>query len=169
MSDKLGAIGCDDRSVNLFNSYLSNRSQFIDIKGTLSDWGEVTCGVPQGSIFILGPLLFLIYVNDMESAVDCDLLLYADDSALLIRGKNIIDIDQKLSEELAKLNVWLIDNKLSLHLGKTESLLFASTRKLKQQKFLRISCDGIKVGVSGQYPPGQYPPRTKTPPGQNPP
>ena len=137
MSDKLGAIGCDDGSVNWFNSYLSNRSQFIDIKGTLSDRGEVTCGVPQGSI--LGPLLFLIYVNNMESAVDCDLLLYADDSALLIRRKNIIDIEQKLSEELAKLNVWLIENKLSLHQGKTESLLFASTRKLKQQKFLRIS------------------------------
>ena len=64
-----------------------NRSQFIDIKGTLSDRGEVTCGVPQGSI--LGPLLFSIYVNDMESAVDCDLLLYADDSALFDqRGKH---------------------------------------------------------------------------------
>ena len=144
MSDKLGAIGCDDGSVNWFNSYLSNRSQFIDIKGTLSDRGEVTCGIPQGSI--LGPLLFLIYVNDMESAVDCDLLLYADNSALLIRGKNIIDIEQNLSEELAKSNVWLIDNKHSLHLGKTESLLFASTRKLKQQKILKFSCNGIKVG-----------------------
>ena len=144
MSDKLGAVGCDDGSVNWFNSYLSNISQFIDIKGTLSDRGEVTCGVPQGSI--LGPLLFLIYVNDMESAVDCDLLLYADNSALLIRGKNIIDIERKLSKELAKLNVWLIDNKLSLHLGETESLLFGSTRKLKQHKFLRISCNGIKVG-----------------------
>ena len=130
--------------MNWFNSYLSNRSQFIDIKGTLSDRGEVTCGVPQGSI--LGPLLFLIYVNDMESAVDCDLLLYADDSAILIRGEDIIDIEQKLSKELAKLNVWLIDNKLSLHLGKTESILFASNRKLKQHKFLRISCNGIKVG-----------------------
>ena len=82
----------------------------------------------------------------MESAVDCDRFLYADDLALLIRGKNIIDIEQKLSEELAKLNVWLINNTLSLHLGKTESLLFASTRKLKQHKFLRISCNGIKVG-----------------------
>ena len=73
-------------------------------------------------------------------------MLYADDSALLIRGKSIIDIEQKLSEELTKLDVWLIDNKLSLHLGKTESLLFASNRKLKQQKFLRIPCNGIKVG-----------------------
>ena len=144
MSDKLGAIGCDDGSVNWFKSYLSKRFQFIDIKGTLSDRGEVTCGVPQGSI--LGPLLFLIYVNDMESVVDCDLLLYADDSALVIRGKNIIDIEQKLSEELVKLNVWLMDSKPSLHLGKTESLLFASNRKLKQQKSLRVSCNGIKVG-----------------------
>ena len=58
-------------------------------------------------------------MNDIESAVDCDLLLYADDSVLFIRGKNIIDIEKKLSEELAKLNVWLIDNKLSLHLRKT--------------------------------------------------
>ena len=82
----------------------------------------------------------------MESAVDCDLLLYADDSARLIRGKTIIDIEQKLSEELAKLDVWLIDNKLSLHMGKTESLLFASNRLLKQQKFQKISCIGIKVG-----------------------
>ena len=74
------------------------------IKGTLSDQGQVTCGVPQGSI--VGPLLFLIYVNDMESAVDCDLLLYADDLALLIQGINIIDIEQKLSKKLAKSNVW---------------------------------------------------------------
>ena len=52
----------------------------------------------------------------MESAVDCDLLLYADDSALLIRGKNIIDIEQKLSEELTKLNVWLIDKCYVIHI-----------------------------------------------------
>ena len=93
-----------------------------------------------------GPLLFLIYVNDIESAVDCDLVLYADDSVLFIRGKTIIGIEQKLSEKLAKLNVWLIDNKLLLHLRKTESFLFASNRELKQQKFLRISCNGITVG-----------------------
>ena len=82
----------------------------------------------------------------MESAVDCDLLLYGDDSALLIRGKNITDIEQKLSEKLTKLNVWLIDNELSLHLGKTESILFAANRKLEQHELRRISCNGIKVG-----------------------
>ena len=77
----------------------------------------------------------------MESAVDCDLLLYADD---FDQRENIIDIEQKLSEELSKLNVWVIDNKFSLHLGKT--ILFASNRKFKLHKSLRISCNGIKVG-----------------------
>ena len=75
-------------------------------------------------------------MNDIEAAVDGDRLLYAYDSALLIRRKNIIDIEEKLCEELTKLNVWLIDNKLSLHLGKTEYILFASNRKLKHQVFL---------------------------------
>ena len=55
MSYKLGAVGCDDRSVKWCNFYLSNRSQFIDIMGTLSDRGEITCGLPHGSI--LGPVL----------------------------------------------------------------------------------------------------------------
>ena len=82
----------------------------------------------------------------MESAVDCDLLLYADVSPILIRGKNIIDIEQKLNGELTKLNGWFIDNTLSLLLGKTVSILFASNMMLKQQKSLRISCNGIKVG-----------------------
>ena len=159
VSDKLGAIGCDDGSVRCSNSYLSNIYQFKDMKGTLSDREEVTCGVPQGSI--LRPLLFLIYVNDMESAVDCDLLLYAVDSAPSISEKIIIDIEQKLSEELTKLYAWLIDNKLSLHLGKIESILIAPNRKLKQQKFLKISCNGIKVGGREvvSYPGGSTRPR----------
>ena len=66
--------------------------QFVDIKGTLSDQGEVTCGIPQGSI--LGLLSFLIYVNSMESVVNCDLLLYVDDSALLIRGNTSLILNK---------------------------------------------------------------------------
>ena len=98
MSDKLGAIGCDDGSVKWFIFYLSNRSQSIDIKGTLSDREEVTCGISQGSILL--PLLFLIYVNDMESAVACDLLLYADDLALLIRGKTSLILNKSSARNL---------------------------------------------------------------------
>ena len=70
---------------------------------------------------ILGPLLFLCYVNDMPISVQCKLLLYADDSALLVSDKNPLGIGISLSKELESCRQWLIDNKLSLHLGKTES------------------------------------------------
>ena len=140
---KLEAIGLTNSSVTWFDSYLTNRKQVVDNNGTFSDPRTVPCGVPQGSI--LGPLLFLIYVNDMESAVSCRLILYADDSALVISGKDISAIQNKLGEELKSLREWLIDNKLSLHLGKTESILFGSRRKLKTSAQLNVQCDGINV------------------------
>ena len=74
-----------------------------------------------------------------------DLMLYADDSALLISGNNIIDIENKLSEEMCNLSKWLESNKLSLHLGKTESLLFASKKKLKNVNKLKIVCNGKEI------------------------
>ena len=80
----------------------------------------VPCGVPQGSI--LGPLLFLICVNDMETAVSCQIILYADDSALLVSGRDVGLIEERLVNELSSLNVWLVDNSFSIHLGKTECM-----------------------------------------------
>ena len=84
---KLSALGLIQTSVNWFKSFLTQRSQLVEVDGTRSETRNVTCGVPQGSI--LGPLLFLIYVNEMENAVNCKLLLYADDSCLLVSGKNV--------------------------------------------------------------------------------
>ena len=91
--NKLQALGFDTCSREWFRSYLTNRKQLVDIGGTLSPFRHVTCGVPQGSI--LGPLLFLVYVNDMCSAVNCKLLLYADDSALIVPGKYVKEIELK--------------------------------------------------------------------------
>ena len=71
------------------------------------------CGVPQGSIF--GPLLFIIYVNDMSGAVENKLLLYADDSAILVADKNISTVETLLQRKLEVVSDWLINNKLSLH------------------------------------------------------
>ena len=119
---KMKAMGCSNSAVKWFRSYLSDRKQLTDLSGTRSELDSITCGVPQGSI--LSPLLFLMYVNDMEIAVQCKLLLYADDSALLIPGRNLKDIEKQLSRELSCITEWLVDNKLSLHLGKTESILF---------------------------------------------
>ena len=83
--NKLKRLGADDLTVQWFRSYLTGRTQVTDIGGTLSEPKGVTCGVPQGSI--LGPLLFLLYVNDMASAIRCKLFLYADDSALIAERK----------------------------------------------------------------------------------
>ena len=126
-----------------FSSYLSDRKQFVDVQGTFSSEESVSCGVPQGSI--LGPLLFTLYVNDMSSAVNCDLCLYADDSMLLVSGKNVNEIEKTLESEMNEISKWLQENKLSLHLGKTESILFGSVRKLKKVSKMKITCNNIDI------------------------
>ncbi len=73
----------------------------------------VTCGAPQGSI--LGPLLFLIYVNDIRSAVDCELFLYADDTALLVSSKCVFELGKLLSQLMSKSSTRLMESGHSLH------------------------------------------------------
>ena len=78
----------------------------------------------------------------MASGVDCKLLLYADDSALLVSGKDPDCIANKLSKELESCRQWLVDDKLSLHLGKTECILFGSKRKLRKVNSFKVTCGG---------------------------
>merc|ERR1712236_54764 len=103
----------------------------------------VSCGVPQGSI--LGPLLFLCYVNDMSISVRCKLLLYADDSALIVSGSDPQTIADILSEELESCHKWLTDNKLSLHLGKTEAIIFGTKRKLGRVNEFKVNCNNVEI------------------------
>ena len=100
----------------------------------------VPCGVPQGSI--LRPLvhILIIYVSDMEAAVSCRLILYADDSALLVSGTSVSVIEETLGHELTFLSEWLVDNELSIHLGKTESIFFGSNKKIRKQSTMKIIC-----------------------------
>ena len=140
LSEKLKSIGVS--STAWFDSYLHNRRQCVDINGSRSEFLPVTCGVPQGSI--LGPLLFLVYINDMNISLSCRLSLYADDSALLFAHRDAQVIADRLSVELSSCKKWLVDNRLSLHVGKTESLLFGSKRRLKGVDF-RVFCDGTPV------------------------
>ena len=112
-------------------SYLSDRQQLVDVSGTLSSHAIISCRVPKGSI--LGPLLFLIYVNDMSDIVSNKLLLFADDSAILVADKCLSNIETVLQNELEIVSEWLVDNKLSLHLGKMGFILFGSGPMLKSQ------------------------------------
>ena len=100
---KLYAIGFSKHTVNWFQFYLSNISFLVNLGN------NVSCGVPQGSI--LGPLLFLIYVNDMSQAVKCDLFLYADDTCLVCQHKSINKIENQLNEDFCNICViglWII-------------------------------------------------------------
>ena len=106
-------------SICWFRSYFTGKVQVTEVDGTMCVAKGITCGVPQGSI--LGPPLFLLYINYMSAAVKCKLLLYVDDSGLLASGRYIVGIEEPrtLSSELESMNDWLINNKLSLRLGKT--------------------------------------------------
>ena len=138
---KLSAMGVT--SLDWFRSYLFDREQCTQVGGNNSSFLQVTCGVPQGSI--LGPTLFLCYVNDMASCLNCHLSLYADDSALVFSGRNASEIANFLSQELSFCKKWLIDNRLSLHVGKTESILFGSSRRIRAAGDFNVTCDGEMV------------------------
>ena len=85
-------------TISWYKYYLTNRKFLVNVAYNLSSSGDLTCGVPQGSIF--GPLIFLPYVNDMSNSVDCDLLLYADDSCLVLTGPALKTIEANLNKNL---------------------------------------------------------------------
>jgi hypothetical protein len=126
LCEKLEAMGV---SSGWFQSYLCNRKQLVCIDGIKSSLQTITCGVPQGSL--LGPLLYLCYSNDMELSVQNKLLLYADDSVIIAYDRDPKAVANMLGSDLKSCNQWLIDNKLSLHVGKTECILFGTKAKLK--------------------------------------
>ena len=149
LCEKLKAMGV--MSTDWFSSYLTHRKQVVSINNECSDFMSITCRVPQGSI--LGPVL--CYVNDMQISIDseCQLLLYADDSVILFSHNNPEIISQKLGLQLESCSKWLVDNNLSLHLGKTERMLFGPQRKLHQYQDFSINCNGtnIKADQSVKY------------------
>ena len=142
---KLDSVGFNVKTVKWFQSYLTGRKQYVEIDGKGSSFADVTCGVPQGSI--LGPMLFLMYVNDMERCIskDSQLLLYADDSVIVHSSKNVEEINSVLSREMESVHKWLVENRLSLHLGKTESIVFGTKRKLNKVNNLDVKCKGNTI------------------------
>ena len=142
---KLECIGFSNSAILWYRSYLENRTFQVNIENDYSNLGKLNCGVPQGSI--LGPLIFLIYVNDMPQSVDCDLFLYADDTCVGFTDNNIKTIENNLNRNFNSLCDWFVENKLSIHFGedKTKSIVFGSKRRLKNIDKLDIRRGNIKI------------------------
>ncbi len=118
-----GVRGC---ALDWFNSYLSNRKQYVSINGHNSDLLTVDCGVPQGSV--LGPLLFLIYINDLPIvSKKLKFYLFADDTNIYCEDKYLPNLIKTVNKELKLVMKWLNANKLSLNIEKTNYILFHSS------------------------------------------
>jgi hypothetical protein len=126
--NKLQHYGVINRENEWFKDYLSDRKQISIINNVLSQSLTINTGVPQGSI--LGPLLFVIYVNDLLSSISTSSVnMYADDTAFYYGGCDASHICDVLQNDLEQVHDWLNSNKLSLHIGKTNSILICSSRK----------------------------------------
>ena len=114
---KLSTYGIQDIALEWFRDYLTNRSQCVTYNFKKSAKENITCGVHQGSI--LGPLLFLVYINDLAMVSDAFLsALFEDDTNLFISGHDIETLCNKINEDLEKIQEWLCANKLSLNVMK---------------------------------------------------
>ena len=120
---KLEYYGIRGVAKKWFISYLSNRRQIVTVNGVQSEENSITCGVPQGSV--LGPLLFLIYVNDFDSCSDLfDFHMFADDANLSYESNNIAFLVTTVNNDLGKAYTWLWANKLLLNLDKSNFVIF---------------------------------------------
>ena len=111
-----------------FETYLSERKQYVFCNGYKSDVASISCGVPQGSV--LGPLLFLLYINDLPN-ISCKLkfFLFADDTNIYYESTDLKELEKTVNQELKLLSQWLNVNRLALNVKKTNFVIFRSNRK----------------------------------------
>ena len=127
--NKLRGMGLSGTELLWFENYLTNRQQYVFLNGASSSFLSTRVGVPQGSI--LGPLLFLIYINDLPGASNLLTLLFADDTTLLFSHSDIVQLVTIVNEEFRKVVKFFRKHELSLHPLKTKFMLFSNSQPVK--------------------------------------
>ena len=138
-------MGFSNDVTKWFECYLSKRMFSVNVENSFSDKALINFRVPQR--YILGPLLFLLYVNDIVQAVNCDLLLQADDTGLIFQHEDINILEYQLNKNFSYICDWFVDKKLSIHFGedKTKSILFAPSNKCKKLCKRNTSYGSLKI------------------------
>ena len=137
MLKKLNIYGVRDSANLWFKNYLNEREQFVSINGIESGKQKMSCGVPQGSV--LGPLLFLVFINDLPNATDFLTLLFADDTTFQVSDTDPDKLFEIANSELQKASVWFTANKLTLNVKKTKFMLFS-------EKECKIGNNKLQIG-----------------------
>ena len=129
--DKMKFYGISGIEHDWFRSYLNNRKQFCKVNGVSSDIKDIDIGVPQGSC--LGPLLFLLYINDLPFALEkAETNMYADDTMISYSSKTLDELHMVLNAELVVIEKWLQGNKLSLNVDKTQAMIVGSMQNVNE-------------------------------------
>ena len=133
---KLSAYGFDDVSLKWFQSYLSHRQQRVVLDRVYSDWATVVRGVPQGSV--LGPLLFIVYMNDLATVIKSHLHLFADDIALYASSADPVLVQHTLNSDLAALFKWVTSNGFMVNISKCQSMFMARRHRCHQLSSIQL-------------------------------
>ena len=151
---KLKHYGIANTEIQWFTNYLTNRFQYVTHNNIKSSLKEITTGVPQGSI--LGPLLFIIYINDLPSVTDLNIIQYADDTCLLIPFKHTLNQNKlqsasnQINNKLNTIHKWLAANKLSLNINKTKCTIFHYKQKMLDT-FPNIQINNLPLNFVHHY------------------
>ena len=152
---KLEMYGIIGTELDLFSSYLNGRKQFVKLNNETSESCEITCGVPQGSV--LGPILFLLFINDISNfAVEgCLLNMYADDVIIYTSAMSTHELECKLQSSIDSISNWYDMNKLCINKKKSSVMIIGSKFQLRSLNLddfaISVNADKLQLAEKAKY------------------